>query len=201
MLGEFRRARFPLTPLSLQVPLALAIIARRSPRSHTRRRLGTVGSSVGRRMMSPSRAHLPFSRFPSALALSSSPHFPSRNSYPRGPVSRSHARATRTGPDTRERFTLRARDRDFTRLCPRSISRPSHLRKHDYAMPSGVRTSEDGLRTQQDKVSALARPADISGRIPRVCLTFCTWVALAPATWLLGSLVVLTPLQYLRHGS
>ena len=116
MLGEFKRARFPLTPLSLQVPLALAIIARRSPRSHTRRRLGTVGSSVGRRMMSPSRAHLPFSRFPSALALSSSPPFPSRNGYSHGPASRSHARVTRSGPDTRERFTLRARDRDCTRL-------------------------------------------------------------------------------------
>ena len=157
-------------------------------------------------LMSPSRAHLPFSRFPSALALSSSPPFPSRNGYLRGPASRSHARATRTGPDNRERFPLRARDRDCTRLRPRSISRSSHLRKHDYARSSGVRTSEDGLRTQQDKVSALARPAAISGRQPRVCLTYCTWVALAPATcaratWSLRPLVVLTPLQYLRHGS
>ena len=156
--------------------------------------------------MSPSRAHLPFSRFPSALALSSSPPFPSHNGYSHGPASRSHARATRTGPNTRERFRLRARDRDCTRLRPRSISRSSHLRKHDYARPSGVRTSKDGLRTQQDKVSALARPADISGRQPRVCLTLCTWVALAPATcarvtWSLSSLVVFTPLQYLRHGS
>ena len=156
--------------------------------------------------MSPSRAHLPFSRFPSALALSSRPPFPLRNGYSHAPVSRSHACTTPTGLDTRERFSLHARDRDCTRLRPRSISRSSHLRKHDYARPSGVRTSEDGLRTQQDKVSALARPADISGRIPRVCLTYCTWVALAPATcaratWSLRSLVVLTPLQYLRHGS
>ena len=66
--------------------------------------------------MSPSRAHLPFSRFPSALALSSSPPFPSRNGYSHGPTSRSHARVTRSGPDTRERFSLRARDRDCTRL-------------------------------------------------------------------------------------
>ena len=57
-----------------------------------------------------------FSRFPSALALSSSPHFPSRNGYSHGPASRSHVRVTRSGPDTRERFTLRARDRDCTRL-------------------------------------------------------------------------------------
>ena len=152
-------------------------------------------------------AHTPaFFAFSSALALPSSPPFPSRNSYSHGPASISHARTMRTGPDTRERFRLRARDRDCTRLRPRSISRSSHLRKHDYARLSGARTSEDGLRTQQDKVSALARPADISGRQPRVCLTYCTWVALAPATcaratWSLSSLVVLTPLQYLRHGS
>ena len=57
-----------------------------------------------------------FFAFSSALALPSSPPFPSRNGYSRGPASRSHARATRTGPDTRERFTLRARDRDCTRL-------------------------------------------------------------------------------------
>ena len=57
-----------------------------------------------------------FSRLPSALALSSSPQFPSRNGYSRGPAPRSHARATRTGPDTRERFPIRARDRDLTRL-------------------------------------------------------------------------------------
>ena len=108
---------FPFAPSLPPSPsLALAIIARRSPRSHTRRRLGTVGSSVGRRMMSPSRAHLPFSRFPSALALSSRPPFPSRNGYSHGPASSSHTRGTRTGPDTHERFPLCARNRDFTRL-------------------------------------------------------------------------------------
>ena len=156
--------------------------------------------------MSPSRAHLPFFAFSSALALPSSPPFPSRNGYSHGPASRSHARAMRTGPDTRERFPLRACDRDCTRLCPRSISRSLHPCKHNYARPSGVRTSEDGLGTHEDKVSALAWPVDIPGGIPRVCLTLCTWVALAPATcaratWSLRPLVVLTPLQYLRHSS
>ena len=66
--------------------------------------------------MSPSRAHLPFSRFPSALAFPSSPHFPSHNGYSHGLASSSHARVTRSRLDTRERLTLRARDRDFTRL-------------------------------------------------------------------------------------
>ena len=56
------------------------------------------------------------SRLPSALALSSSPPFPSRNGYSRGPASRSHARITRTGSDTHEHFPLRARDRNFMRL-------------------------------------------------------------------------------------
>ena len=157
-------------------------------------------------LMSPSRAHLPFSRFfqlsPSPRALLSLRATATRAARPlalmlasREPVrtlaSASHfAHATATACD----------------FAPRFISRSSHLRKHDYARPSGVRTSEDGLRTQQDKVSALARPADISGRLPRVCLTFCTWFALAPATcaratWSLRPLVVLTPLQYLKHGS
>ena len=104
------------------------------------------------------------------------------NGYLHGPAFISHAHATRTGPDTRKCFTLRACDRDCTRLHPRIHLAPLAPRTHNYTMPSGVRTSEDGLRTQQDKVSALARPADISGRLPRVCLTFCTWVALAPAT-------------------
>ena len=69
-------------------------------------------------LMSPLRAHLPFSHFPSALTLPSSPPFPSRNGYLHGPASRSHACATRTGPDTCERLSLCACDRDCTRLRP-----------------------------------------------------------------------------------
>ena len=133
-------------------------------------------------MMSPSRAHLPFS------------HFPQLSPFPRALLS---LRATATLAARPLALTLASRVPDRTLasashfahataiardLAPRFISRHSHLRKHDYAIPAGVRTSEDGLRTQQDKVSALARPAAISGRIPRVCLTYCTWVALAPAT-------------------
>ena len=68
--------------------------------------------------MSPSRAHLPFSRYLSALALSLSHPFPSRNSYSHSLASSSHARATRTGPDPHECFTLCARDRNCTRLRP-----------------------------------------------------------------------------------
>ena len=149
--------------------------------------------------MSPSPTHLPFSHFsqlsPSPLALPSlcamathTPRSLALTLAPRPPVwtlaSASHfTHATATA-------------RDF---APRSISRSSHLRKHAYARPLGVCTSEDSLRTHQDKVSVLARPADISGRQPRVCLTLCTWVALVPATcmratWLLGPLIVLTPL-------
>ena len=157
-------------------------------------------------LMSPSHAHRSFRVFPQLLpspralpslcatairtarplALTLAPCEPDRTL-----ASASHfAHATVTAHD----------------FAPRSISRPSHPCKHNYAMPLGVCTSKDSLRPQQDKVSALARPADISGRIPRVCLTFCTWVALAPATcaratWSLRSLVVFTPLQYLRHGS
>ena len=156
--------------------------------------------------MSPSRAHLPFSHFPQLSplprALPSLRATATRAARPLAPTL-APREPDRTLASASHFAHATAIARDF---APRSISRPSHLRKHDYARPSGVHTSEDGLRTQQDKVSALARPADISGRQPRVCLTYCTWVALAPATcvratWSLRPLVVLTPLQYLRHGS
>ena len=156
--------------------------------------------------MSPSRAHLLFRVFPQL------------SPFPRALTSL-RATATRTARPLALTLASRVPDRTLASashfahataiardFAPRPISRSSHPRKHDYARPSGVRTSEDGLRTQQDKVSALARPAAISGRQPRVCLTYCTWVALAPATcaratWSLGPLAILTPLQYLRHGS
>ena len=156
--------------------------------------------------MSPSRARLPFRVSPQ---LSPSPRaLPSlRATATRAARPLALTLASRVPDRTLTSASHFAHATAFARdFAPRSISRPSHLRKHDYARPSGVRTSEDGLRTQQDKVSALARLADISGRRPHVCLTLCTWVALAlatrvRATWSLSSLVVLTSLQYLRHGS
>ena len=133
-------------------------------------------------LMSPSHAHRSFRVFPQLLpsprALPSLRATATRTARPLALTLASRV-PDRTLVSASHFVHATATSRDF---APRSISRPSHLRKHDYARPSGVRTSEDGLRTQQDKVSALARPADISGRLPRVCLTFCTWFALAPAT-------------------
>ena len=156
--------------------------------------------------MSPSRAHLPFSHFPqlspSPRVLPSPRATATRTARPRALTLASRV-PDRTLASASHFAHATAIARDF---APRSISRSSHLRKHDYARPSGVRTSEDGLRTHQDKVLALSWPADFSGRIPRDCFTYCAWVVLAAATcvratWSLGSLFVLTPLQYLRHGS
>ena len=139
--------------------------------------------------------------FSSALALSTRSPFPSSTSY-------SPARSLAGASTSRERLRFcdfASCDFAILRLRVATSQVASSLHPAMVKFP-GVCTSKDGLRPQQDTVSALARPADISSRIPRVCLTYCTWVTLAPATcahatWSLSSLVVFTQLQYLRHGS
>ena len=122
-----------------------------------------------------------FSRFPSALAHSSSPPFPSRNGYSRGPASRSHVRVTRSGPDTRERFTLRARDRNCTRLhsqidlallapsqarLRKAIGR-SHLRGRSQDPPRqglGAGTAGGHLRQETTRMSHFLHVGRLSAR-------------------------------------